>query len=73
MGEATNIEYESALLIEFFKRAMKSLEIEILDTVLFPGLMEADDIMGKPEYLERAFDLGQRLASQNLNCKKVDR
>lgn len=63
MGEATNIEYESALLIEFFTRTMKSLKIEMLDTVLFYGLMEKDDIATKPEYLELAFDLGKRLVS----------
>lgn len=61
MGVATDIEYESALLIEFFNRAMRSLKIEILDTVLFYGLMEKDDITAKPEYLEQAFDLGKRL------------
>lgn len=32
MGEATNIEYESALLVKFFKRAIRSLKIEIVDS-----------------------------------------
>ena len=63
MGEATNIQYESALLVEFFRRAMSSLKIEILDTLLFSGLMEKDDIVRKPEYLKKAFDLGKSLVS----------
>lgn len=63
MGEATNIEYESALLVEFFARAMKSLNIEILDTRFFFGLMEKNDIEQKPEYLRQAFDIGRKLVS----------
>lgn len=61
MGEATNIEYESALLIEFFSRAMQSLKIEIRDTLLFYGLMEKDDFERRPDYCRQAFDLGKRL------------
>lgn len=61
LGEEANIEYESALLLEFFRRAMRSLKIEILDTHLFPGLMEKDDIVRKPEYLEQATHLGKEL------------
>ena len=63
MGEEANIEYESALLVEFFARAMKSLKIEILDTILFSGLMGKDDIEQKPEYLRQAFDLGKKLTA----------
>lgn len=64
MGEAANIEYESALLVEFFTRAMRSLKIEIRDTLLFFGLMEKDDVNRKPDYLQQAFDLGKRLIAQ---------
>jgi multimeric flavodoxin WrbA len=64
MGEASNIAYESALLIEFFSRALRSLKIEILDIVLFFGLMEKNDIEARPEYLRKAFSLGKELASR---------
>ena len=63
MGESTNIDYESSLLVEFFERAMKSLEIAIRDILLFPGLMEKGDVLGRPDYLEQAFALGQSLGS----------
>jgi multimeric flavodoxin WrbA len=63
MGESTNIAYESSLLVEFFERAMKSLGITIRDILLFPGLMEKDDVFGKPDYLAQAFALGKSLGS----------
>jgi len=63
MGESTNIEYESALLVEFFERALRSLGIEIRDILLFPGLMEKEDVLRKPEYLERVFSLGRSIGS----------
>lgn len=63
MGESANIEYESALLVEFFERALESLKITIKDILLFPGLMGKDDVFGKPEYLEQAFALGQHIGS----------
>ena len=61
MGEKSSIEYESALIVELFNRAMKSLGIEIVETVLFSGLMEKNDIAAKPAYLKRAFELGRKL------------
>ncbi len=66
MGESTNIRYESSLLVEFFQRAMRSLGIDIRDTLLFPGLMEKDDIAEKPEYLGQAFALGKRLGDYTV-------
>ena len=63
MGESTNSRYESSLIVEFFQRAMRSLCIDLWHTLLFPGLMEKDDIAGRPEYLEQTFALGRRLGS----------
>ena len=62
-GVETHIEYESSLIFEFFRRAMKSLQMELLDTVIFPGLMEKDDAASRSEYLQQAYDLGRRLGS----------
>jgi multimeric flavodoxin WrbA len=61
MGEAENIEYESEVLVEFYRRACKSLQIEILDMLFFSDLMEADDILKKQEYLKQAYELGKQL------------
>ncbi|UCE08341.1 MAG: flavodoxin family protein [bacterium] len=61
MGEANNIEYESEVLVEFYKRALKSLQVEILDMLFFSDLMEKEAILKKPEYLEKAYDAGKDL------------
>lgn len=61
LGEKDNIEYESAVLVEFYRRLLKSLKVEILDMLFFSDLMEKDAILKKPEYLERCFSLGKRL------------
>ena len=63
MGERSNVEYESALIVELFNRATRSLDIETVETVLFSDLMGKNDIAAKPDYLERAFELGARLGS----------
>ena len=63
MGESENLAYESLLVVEFFRRAMKSLAVEIREILLFPGLMEKDDISRRPEYLERVFSLGKSIGS----------
>ncbi len=64
MGEKENIEYESQLLVEFYRRAFKSLKVEILDMLFFSDLMEKEDVLKKPEYLEQAYNI-----SKNLNFK----
>ncbi len=61
LGEKDNVEYETAVLIEFYGRACKSLNVEILETVFFSDLMEKEAILEKPEYLERAVSIGRKL------------
>lgn len=55
LGERDNVEYESAVLAEFYRRLFKSLNVEILDMKFFSDMMGKGAVLNKPEYLERAF------------------
>ena len=61
LGEDHNVEYECKILVEFYKRALKSLKISILDMLFFSGLMGKEDIRNKPEFLEQAYEAGKNL------------
>jgi len=61
LGEE-DAEYECQVLVEFYRRCMKSLRIEIIDWLFFAGLMDKDAIMKKPAYLEQAVKAGEKLA-----------
>ena len=63
IGEAENIEYETEIMIEFYRRAFKSLDMELLDVMLFPGLMGPKDNYKKPIYLDNMKQLGKQLKS----------
>ncbi|UCF70754.1 MAG: flavodoxin family protein [candidate division WOR-3 bacterium] len=54
-------EYESRVLIEFYRRFTRSLGIEILDFLSYGGLMEKDAITSRPEFLKAAEDAGKKL------------
>ena len=54
--------HESQVLVEFYKRCMHSLGIEIIDMLYFAELMEQYAIDKKPEYLKQAFEAGKSLA-----------
>jgi multimeric flavodoxin WrbA len=54
--------YESQVLVEFYKRCMHSLGIEILNMHSYPDLMEKDAITKKPEYTEAACNVGRKLS-----------
>ena len=60
MGEADNIDYESEVVLEFFRRVFSSLKIQWLDTLLFPALMEKGDLIKKPEFSRIAFEAGKK-------------
>ncbi len=64
MGESENIEYESEVLVEFYKRALKSLQITILDMLFYSDLMAKEDILKKPKYLDQAFAVGKSLKTR---------
>jgi multimeric flavodoxin WrbA len=61
LGEKDNVEYETAILIEFYRRAFNSLNVEILDMLFFSDLMEKEAILEKSEYLDQAFSVGRKL------------
>ena len=60
LGEA-GVEYEASVLVEFYRRLLASLRIELTDSLFFPALMERRDIEAHPEYREQAFQPGRRL------------
>ncbi|MFC1911582.1 flavodoxin family protein [Chloroflexota bacterium] len=59
--------YESEVLIEFYKRCLRSLGITILDMLFFPELMEKEDIEQRPDYLEIALNTGKKIAASVSN------
>ncbi|OGU58572.1 MAG: hypothetical protein A2V66_14965 [Ignavibacteria bacterium RBG_13_36_8] len=61
LGESSNIDYETEILIEFYRRAFKSLKIDLIKHLVFSGLMEAEAIQNRPEYLQQSFSFGKNL------------
>jgi len=56
-----NIEFESQLLVEFYKRFFNCLGVEIVDMVFFSDIMGKGSVSERPEYLEQAYEIGTRL------------
>ncbi len=53
---------ETAGLLEpFFRRCCEYLELNFVGSILVPGVGEAGAVLGKPERLQEAFELGRRL------------
>jgi hypothetical protein len=50
-------------VVEFFERSLAYLEMELAGTIVVPGVGAKGAIRGKPEQLEEALRLGQRLAA----------
>jgi multimeric flavodoxin WrbA len=61
LGESENVEYESEMMIEFYRRVFNSLGIQMADILLFPGLMGVENLKNSPQYKARMFELGQQL------------
>jgi multimeric flavodoxin WrbA len=55
--------YESEVLVEFYRRFLGSLDIEIIEMLFFADLMEKDAVTARPDYLERAYTTGKRLST----------
>ncbi len=53
------IGYETHLVNEFFARFLKALNLEMLEIIYFPDLMDKDAFRSHPGSLERAFTLGR--------------
>lgn len=52
----------AAPLVEMFEKSFKYLELHLAGTLLAPGVGEKGDILRKAEVLERAFELGKKVA-----------
>jgi hypothetical protein len=57
-----NLTHETAPFVEFFERFFSCLGLEMIGMHFFSGIMDKAAVLQKPEYLEEAFKLGQRLA-----------
>jgi multimeric flavodoxin WrbA len=64
LGEK-DVDYECQVLVEFYKRCMHSLGIEVINWLFFPDLMDRDAIKQKPAYLKQVFDAGKALAGSD--------
>ncbi len=51
------------LVVAFFERCLKYLEIELAGQVLVPGVSRKGEIAGREEKLREAYELGKRLAT----------
>ena len=63
LGEKDNIKYESAVLVEFYRRFLNSLGMTIVDMLFFEDLMDKDSTDQHPDYLQRAYFTGKTLSS----------
>ncbi len=55
------MDFESKVLVEFYKRLFDCLGIKIIKMVFFSGIMEKGSVMKKTEYLEQAYAIGMNL------------
>lgn len=49
-------------VVEFFQKSLAYLQIKLLGQIIVPGVGEKGAVRSKPEYLQRACDLGRELA-----------
>lgn len=59
--EEDNLE-TAAGVVEFFQKSLAYLEIKLLGQIIVPGVGEKGAIRSKQEFLQQAYDLGQKLA-----------
>lgn len=52
----------ASLLVKFFEKSLKYLEMNLIGKILVPGVSRRGDILRKEDRLEEAFKLGRRLA-----------
>ena len=56
-----DVEFESQVLVEFYKRLLGCLNVEIVDMVFFSDIMEKGAVLGRPDYLDQAYRIGVSL------------
>ncbi len=60
--EDTTLE-TARLVVEFFEKSLDYLEIKLVDKLLVPGVGGRGEVSQKPQILQAAFTLGQKLSS----------
>ncbi len=48
------------LLIEFFKRSLSYLEVDLIGTALAPGVARLGEVKKKKKYMDECYELGKR-------------
>ncbi len=61
-----NVEFESQVLVEFYKRLFGCLRLDIVDMSFFNELMGKRDLSARPEYLDQAYEIGARLGNYTI-------
>jgi multimeric flavodoxin WrbA len=56
-----DVEFESEVLVEFYKRLFNCLGVKIVEMCFFSDIMEKGAVLGKPKYLEKAYMIGSSL------------
>jgi multimeric flavodoxin WrbA len=51
----------AALLVEFFEKSLRYLEMPLAAQLLVPGVTRKGEVTERPESLDRAFDLGRQI------------
>jgi multimeric flavodoxin WrbA len=49
------------LLVEFFEKSLRYLEMEVVATVLAPGVTKLGEVKKKREYIDACYEAGKRL------------
>ena len=56
-----DVNSESEVLVEFYKRLLNCLGVKIIDMFFFNDIMERGSVLNKPEHLEQAYSIGANL------------
>ncbi len=56
-----NVDFESEVLVEFYKRLLDCLGVKIVEMFFFSDIMEKGAVLKKLEYLKQAYDIGTNL------------
>lgn len=61
----SDVDFESQVLVEFYKRLLNSLGIKIMEMFFFSNIMGKGAVSGKPDYLDQAYKIGTNLVKYN--------
>lgn len=56
-----NVSHETGPFVEFFERLCSCLGTELIGVHFFSGLMDKSAVLQRPEYLEKACEIGEGL------------